>query len=99
VDLVFTDPALDEPQGKTNQQVRDALIQKATEQLGLDANALRECIDSKRYAGKIAQDVEEGQRLGLVSTPSMWVNGRLLESMSPDVMRAVFNSILAERKR
>lgn len=99
VDLVFTDPALDEPQGKTNQQVRDTLIQKATEQLGLDATALRECIDSKRYAGKIAQDVEEGQRLGLVSTPSMWVNGRLLESMSPDVMRAVFNSILAERKR
>lgn len=99
IDLVFTDPLLDHPEGISNPQLRDALVQKAAQQLGLDGAALQECIDSKRYAAKIVQDVEEGRRLGLASTPSIWVNGKLLEGMSPEVMRAVFNSILAERKR
>jgi len=59
----------------------------------LDLIALKQCMDSKRYLNKIHEDVQEGQRLGLVETPSLWINGKLLKSSNPVVIRAVLKSL------
>ncbi len=46
------------------------------ERLGLDMNAYDECMRSARYAGRIQFSVEEGNRLGVNSTPTFFVNGQ-----------------------
>jgi uncharacterized membrane protein/protein-disulfide isomerase len=97
VDYLFTEPALDDPEGFSKEQMRDTLIQKGSSQLGLDAAALTQCIESKRYLNKIREDVEEGRRLELAATPSLWINGKLLKSSNPAVLRAVLNSLQAPK--
>jgi|694.fasta_scaffold64035_2 protein-disulfide isomerase/uncharacterized membrane protein len=96
IDMVFTSKLIEEPNGLSNPEVRDALSDAAASQFGLDAEALKECVRSQRYLTKIQDDIKEGRRLGLASTPSIWVNGRLVKGASPDVLRAVFKSVLAE---
>ena len=99
IDLVFTSPLLENPDGLTSPEMRDALSDAAGRQFGLDSEALKECVRSRRYVSKLEDDVKEGHRLGLTSTPSIWVNGRLVKGASPDVLRAIFKSILAQQKR
>lgn len=97
IDLVFTSKLIEEPSGLSNPEVRDALSDAAANQLGLDGQALKECVRSRRYVSKIQEDIKEGHRLGLASTPSIWVNGRLVKGATPDALRAIFKAILAEQ--
>ncbi|HXI03505.1 MAG TPA: thioredoxin domain-containing protein [Candidatus Saccharimonadales bacterium] len=60
----------------------DKLKQYAVD-LGLDAKAFNECVDSGRYRPDIQKDVEEGQRLGVTGTPAFFVNGRFLSGAQP----------------
>ncbi|MFN7940892.1 MAG: thioredoxin domain-containing protein [Thermoanaerobaculia bacterium] len=51
--------------------------------LGLDAPAFAICLDEGRMSAAVASSVFEGRRLGLNSTPSLFVNGRLLAGLPP----------------
>jgi hypothetical protein len=50
-----------------------------------------------RYKAKLVSEVEEGMRLGLASTPSFWINGRILPVASREGLLQVFDAILAEK--
>jgi protein-disulfide isomerase/uncharacterized membrane protein len=78
-------------------EVKENLIVKGSAQLGLDTQAIRECLSSGRHLKKIQQDIASADRLGLESTPSFWINGRLLRRANPDGMRKVFDHILASQ--
>jgi protein-disulfide isomerase len=43
--------------------------------LKLDADAFDRCLDSGETAAVVKQDLEQGQKLGLIGTPSFFVNG------------------------
>lgn len=73
--------------------VRDE-IDRGGSVLGLDTNALKECVKSERHLQKIKQDIEEGLRLSINATPALWVNGKRLESAGVGDLRAIFDSIL-----
>ena len=45
------------------------------EQLGLDKNEFEECMKSQRHAGRIQADTDEGNRLGIQGTPTLFING------------------------
>lgn len=47
-------------------------------QNGIDALQLSRCIDSKETEVQVDKDLEEGKKLGLNSTPTIFVNGRKL---------------------
>ncbi len=96
IDLLFTDPLLE--QDGEIAEVREALIAKGESELELDGESLRGCIVSKRYHTKIQGDVSEGQRLGLASTPSIWVNGRLVVRPTIGALKAIFDAILSEKR-
>lgn len=49
-----------------------------SKQLGLDENKIKQELESDAYAAKIDADIAEGQRLGVNSTPTFFVNGRKL---------------------
>jgi protein-disulfide isomerase/uncharacterized membrane protein len=95
LDLMFTDQALT-GDGKP-EEVKATLLKNAVSSLGLDGDAMQECVDSARYKAKLVSDVEEGMRLGLTSTPSFWINGKLLPVPSREGLTQIFDAILTEK--
>lgn len=57
---------------------RPALITYA-ERLGLDAEAFERCLDDPATRTRVAADVADAARVGVTSTPTLFVNGRLVE--------------------
>lgn len=62
-------------------QAADLKAHAAT--LGLDGPKFGECLDSGRYAGLVAADLEAGQGYGVSGTPAFFVNGRPLVGAQP----------------
>jgi 2-hydroxychromene-2-carboxylate isomerase len=50
-------------------------LKAAARQLGLDSAKFDSCLDSGKYATAVEEDIDEGLRLGVRSTPSFIVNG------------------------
>ena len=67
-----------------NQQslMPDDLKKHATD-LGLDAKVFASCLDSSKYGERVRDGVAAGSRLGVNSTPTVYVNGRLLSGAQP----------------
>ena len=53
------------------------------EDLGLEADAFRACVESGQFAAQIAQDLQEGQRAGIRGTPSFLINGQIMVGAYP----------------
>jgi len=62
--------------------VTDAFAGYAGE-LGLDAAAMRVCLESGRFAAQVALEVKEGQAAGVGGTPSFLLNGQLMVGAYP----------------
>jgi protein-disulfide isomerase/uncharacterized membrane protein len=78
------------------EKVQPALLERAARQIGLDPEALKECVASKRYLSAVHRDVQDGNALELQGTPSFWINDKKLSSFAPEVLEAVFERILKE---
>jgi protein-disulfide isomerase len=62
-------------------QVAD-LKTKAVE-IGLNADAFNQCLDSGKHEAVWKKGVEEGSRYGVTGTPAFFVNGRLISGARP----------------
>ena len=51
--------------------------------LGLDAAAFGACLDTSKYGERVRNGVAQGQRLGVNSTPTIYINGRVLAGAQP----------------
>jgi protein-disulfide isomerase len=60
----------------------EGLKQSATE-IGLDAAAFNQCLDSGKYTAEVQKDAEEGASYGVTGTPAFFINGRLLSGAQP----------------
>ncbi len=61
--------------------------------VGADVKKFEECFDSKKYSAHIDASIAEGQRLGVNSTPSFFVNSQLIKGAQP---LAEFREIIDE---
>jgi len=95
LDFVFTDPVMTDE--RTTFDVRGFLVDQVSQTLGLDREAMDECMTSRRYYQKLQRDIEEGNRVGLQSTPSVWINGKLVERPTTETLEGVFQEILRTR--
>jgi protein-disulfide isomerase len=58
-------------------------LKKHAAELGLDAAAFNACLDTSKYGERVRDGVAQGQRLGVNSTPTIYVNGRMLSGAQP----------------
>jgi len=57
---------------------REALITYA-QRIGLDAGAFERCLDDPATHARVTADIEAATRAGVSSTPTLFINGRLVE--------------------
>jgi protein-disulfide isomerase len=60
--------------------VRD-LVLSYGEQLGVDRLRLAACVDAKSTLPRIEESVKEGQAVGVQSTPTSFINGKMVVGM------------------
>lgn len=77
---------------------RDAgpMFRTAAQKVGMDVSAYDACMNSLKYAGRIQASSAEGVRLGVGSTPTFIIGGRLYPGIIPyDRLRAIVDSLSA----
>ncbi|MDE3179988.1 MAG: DsbA family protein [Acidobacteriota bacterium] len=81
------------------QTVRDQLLDYAS-QVGIDRDKLAACYDSKATLDAVREDYREGQKLGVNSTPTFFINGKMESGAlpAPDFFK-VIDQALAEAAR
>ena len=69
-------------------------FREIAQQAGADLGAYDECMGSLRYAGRIQASLEAGLRMGVNSTPSFIIGGKLhVGVLSYDVIKALVDSL------
>ena len=72
-------------------------FRKYAEAAGLDLAKYDECMKSAKYAGRIQASYQEGVALGVNSTPTFFINGRLYPNLSFDQMQHVVDSLIGAK--
>lgn len=62
--------------------------------LGLDRNRFDSALDSGKFAEMVQRDVDDGMKLGLTGTPSLFINGRRVTAKSYEELKASVDAAL-----
>jgi protein-disulfide isomerase len=65
------------------QQLEIADLKQRAVTLKMDTGAFNQCLDSGVKAAAVRQDQDEARKYGVTSTPTMFINGRLLSGNRP----------------
>lgn len=65
--------------------------------VGLDLGAYDQCMESAKYAGRLQASYDEAVALGVNSTPTFLIGGRLYPNLSFDQFQRVVDSIIAAK--
>ncbi len=77
---------------------RDMLLNLAA-QAGIDSLKVAACLDSQASRSRVEEDLREGQKLGVASTPTSYVNGKIIVGMpAPDTFYKAIDEALREAK-
>jgi protein-disulfide isomerase len=64
--------------------------------LGLDGAAFDRCLDSGKHASHVREDYQLGEKMGVNSTPTIYINGRALIGAVPfEAFKQVIDEELA----
>jgi len=66
---------------------------------GADVGAWNSCMESKKFAGRIQASLDEGNAVGVRSTPSFLINGQIYNSISSEQMIKLVDSLVAASPR
>ena len=91
LDAIFE---LDEFESGSQPEEIKAALKERSAALGLDTEAIFQCIDSGRQLEKIRQDIAEGNDLGIKGTPTLYLNGRQVSRISVDGLRAIIEAAI-----
>jgi protein-disulfide isomerase len=82
-----------------NQQaLQPEFLKKYAADAGLDSAKFDACLDSTKYQQKVQDAISAGTRLGVSSTPTVFINGRLVSGAQPyEVFASVIDEELAKR--
>jgi protein-disulfide isomerase len=80
-DALYSAEIADGHEGNGN-LTRDLFV-KLAGNAGLNANSLATCFDSHKYAGEVEKDNADAQTVGVNSTPTSFMNGKMLQGALP----------------
>ena len=78
---------------KNQKNLTDDNLKSFAGQLGLDQTAFDECFDGNQKRSRIKSDIYEGRRRQLSYTPSLYVNGELVQWTGAEQFEAYIRSI------
>ena len=65
-------------------------------EVGLETEAFAQCLNSGKYATEIQQDYQDGVELGVIGTPTFFINGYKISGSIPrDILFNIADAILA----
>jgi len=70
-------------------------LKKYATELGLDRRRFDADLDAGTYAAEVRHDIDDGEIYGIDSTPTIFVNGRVLRSLNAEGLRAAIDEALA----
>ena len=65
--------------------------------LGLDRKRFDESLDSGKFAAQVQKDMQEGLRIGVNSTPSVYVNGMMIKDRTKEGLKAAVETALKSK--
>jgi protein-disulfide isomerase len=79
--------------------LKDKILEWAKTAKEINATQLTACMDTKATEAEVNQNVAEGQALGINSTPTLFINGRMLaERVDWPMLRAIIDNELEYQK-
>jgi len=69
-------------------------LKEYASRLGLDRKEFDQALDSGRYAGQVQRDVQDGRKMGVDSTPVVFINGRRVADKTYDAIKASIEAAL-----
>ena len=74
-------------------------LKETARKLGLDGVAFDRCLDSGKHAANVRADYELGEKMGVNSTPTIYINGRPLVGAQPfEAFKQIIDEELARIK-
>jgi protein-disulfide isomerase len=87
-------------QGGQNPDYSNENLKTLAQQLDLDIKAFSECLDSGRYTSTVLQQTQFARQMGLTSTPSFLINGKVIIGAQPyEVFEGVIEEALRESEQ
>lgn len=85
---------------KNQDQLSNDDLAKYAKQVGADEKKFKECFDSKKYAEFVRKDMEQGEKIGVRSTPTFFINGQLVSGAVPlETFSEIIDEELADAKK
>ena len=74
-------------------------LKKAARALGLDGEKFDQCLDSGKHSANVRADYALGEKMGVNSTPTIYINGRPLVGAQPfEAFKQIIDEELARSK-
>ena len=75
----------------------DESLKKYAKEVGVKEDLFKQCFESHKYADQVNKDMEYGNKVGVRSTPTFFVNGRLVQGAQPiEAFREIIDEELGE---
>ena len=68
---------------KNQDKLDSANLEKHAKDAGADSKKFTECMQAKKYAQAVQADMEYGEKIGVKSTPTFFVNGQIISGAVP----------------
>ncbi len=85
-----------QPKQQMQQMLKASFLNKKyASELGLNRTRFDAELDAGTYAAEIKHDIQDGEIYGIDSTPTIFVNGVMLRTMSEEALRAAIDHAAA----
>ena len=64
-------------------KLKKADLLASAKNLVKDQDKFNNCLSSRKYNAQIKRDIEDGKKLGIKSTPTFFINGKMVNGAQP----------------
>jgi protein-disulfide isomerase len=80
-----------------NQKALDVeKLKEYASQVGLDRKRFDAALDSGKFADKVKRDFADGEKIGVDSTPSVFINGKRVRDKSPEALKVAVEAAIKD---